>query len=101
MRWPKFKKQSGSLWLCSKYASQLAPEQLHVEKTMTLNRHKFRPNDVVKVCRHYRQHRSLCEGSKMSLEVPDSGTRLGLDYVAPTERKNCIVYGWKEVDLIK
>lgn len=98
VRWPKFKTQSESLWLCSKHASHLAPEQLHLEKNITLNRLDLRPNDVVKTCRHYRQHGSLCEGSKMSLEVPDSGTRLELDYVAPTEREFNIDHGRKQVD---
>lgn len=98
LRWPKFKTQLESLWLCSQHASQLAPGQLHVEQSIPLP--DFRPNDVVKTCRHYRQHKSMCDGSKMSLEVPDSGIRLELDYVAPTERKNNIVYGWNdEVDV--
>lgn len=100
VRWPRFKTQSESLWLCSEHASQLAPEQLHVEKNITLIRHDFRPNDVVKACRHYSRHGSLCEGSKMSLEVRDSGTRLELDYVAPLKRRdNNNGYGSDGVDL--
>ncbi|KAG6357483.1 hypothetical protein INS49_013360 [Diaporthe citri] len=31
VRWPKFKTQSESLWLCLQHASQLAPAQPHVE----------------------------------------------------------------------
>lgn len=99
LRWPKFKTQSESLWLCSQHASQLTPAQLHVEKSLKLNRHEFQPNDVVKTCRHYRQDGSLCGGSKMSLEVPDSGTRLELDYVGPLERQDSMNPRWKYVDL--
>lgn len=83
VRWQKFKTQSESLWLCSQHASQFVPAQLHVESSLTLDRDDFLPKDVAKTCRHYRQDGSLCEGSKMSLEVPDSGTRLELEYVAP------------------
>lgn len=35
----------------------------------------------------------------MSLEVPDSGTRLELDYVGPTERDFSFILGRWEVDL--
>lgn len=100
VRWPKFKTQLESLWLCSQHASQLAPAQLHVTQSMKIDRrYEYRPNDVVKACRHYRQDESLCKGYKMSLEVPDSGTRLELDYVAPEEMEGTIISRWKQVDL--
>lgn len=83
-RWPKFRTQSESLWLCSQHASQFVPAQVHVKTSITQDDYDFRPNDFSKTCRHYRQDGSLCDGSKMSLEVPDSGLRLELEYAAPT-----------------
>lgn len=86
VRWPKFKTQSNALWLCSNHSPQPAQGQLWIGDRISLNCHRFQLNDIVKTCRNYRHHGTPCEGSKMSLEVPDSGTRLELDYTAHTEK---------------
>lgn len=99
-RWPKLKAES--FWLCAEHSRPtplhrpFAPKQLHLAESVPLKESEYRPNEIFKTCAQYGQSGLLCEGYKMSLDVPESHTRLELDYT-DQRRREVILNIWFQI----